>query len=133
MELYPERNPAAKLDSPVLITFRIQILSKRVSHVANTYNPFLSDIQANVELKGAEEQPLPTESPETLSDYGLSKPHEVESMHSTEAPTHEDEDAGESENAAVQDVVVNAEERCMVSLIRQLLDGDIHRVTFRMR
>lgn len=60
MELYPERNPAAKLDSPVLITFRIQILSKRVSHVANTYNPFLSDIQANVELKGAEEQPLPT-------------------------------------------------------------------------
>ncbi|XP_076399421.1 zinc finger protein Aiolos isoform X4 [Peromyscus maniculatus bairdii] len=55
----------------------------------------MEDIQPNTELKGAEEQPLPTESPEALSDYNLSKPHEIENVDSTEAPTNEDEDAGE--------------------------------------
>ncbi|XP_037056602.1 zinc finger protein Aiolos isoform X3 [Peromyscus leucopus] len=55
----------------------------------------MEDTQPNTELKGAEEQPLPTESPEALGDYNLSKPHEIENVDSTEAPTNEDEDAGE--------------------------------------
>ncbi|KAL6045780.1 hypothetical protein STEG23_014693, partial [Scotinomys teguina] len=58
-------------------------------------NHYASDIQPNSELKGTEEQPLPTESPEALSDYSLSKPHETENVDSTEAPANEDEDVGE--------------------------------------
>uniref|UniRef100_A0A8D2CVA9 IKAROS family zinc finger 3 n=1 Tax=Sciurus vulgaris TaxID=55149 RepID=A0A8D2CVA9_SCIVU len=54
----------------------------------------MEDIQPNVELKSTQEQPVSAESPTVLSDYNLTKPHEIENVDSVEAPANEDEDTG---------------------------------------
>nr|XP_012621342.2 zinc finger protein Aiolos isoform X2 [Microcebus murinus] len=55
----------------------------------------MEDIQPNVDLKSAQEQSVPTESPTVLNDYNLTKPHEIENVDSAEGPTNEDEDIGD--------------------------------------
>ncbi|XP_060242773.1 zinc finger protein Aiolos isoform X2 [Meriones unguiculatus] len=55
----------------------------------------MEDTQSSAELQSTEERPLPTESPEALSDYSLTKPQDMENADSAEAPANEDEDAGE--------------------------------------
>uniref|UniRef100_A0A8D2JI72 IKAROS family zinc finger 3 n=1 Tax=Sciurus vulgaris TaxID=55149 RepID=A0A8D2JI72_SCIVU len=55
----------------------------------------MEDIQPNVELKSTQEQPVSAESPTVLSDYNLTKPHEIENVDSVEAPANEDEDTGD--------------------------------------
>uniref|UniRef100_A0A2K6CKR4 IKAROS family zinc finger 3 n=1 Tax=Macaca nemestrina TaxID=9545 RepID=A0A2K6CKR4_MACNE len=55
----------------------------------------MEDIQTNVELKSAQEQSVPTESPAVLNDYSLTKSHEMENVDSGEGPANEDEDIGD--------------------------------------
>uniref|UniRef100_A0A673UCB2 IKAROS family zinc finger 3 n=1 Tax=Suricata suricatta TaxID=37032 RepID=A0A673UCB2_SURSU len=55
----------------------------------------MEDIKPNVELKGTQEQSVPTEGPVILNDYDLTKPHETENVDNVEGPTNEDEDIGD--------------------------------------